>query len=516
MSHHHHAWWWFAAVKKMGTGRRGPGAGAAPGTSAQARSSAPPESGADVATAATTTVTTATTVTTTTGAHANRTCPTDCILQLVSRDHQDRLRAYFDDPDVHKIIFPSAECASSVEDVGGDVSRRLEAGKSFLQLNDIRGSPAAWVQWMTTSPVRFVVTRMFFLDGGERGKSQTAGSLDELVAQLGAHAGHGAAGPIRLQFGPRSMEQVLLDRFESMGEDCPFEFHPVHSTASLHVFQYVDGTFRWSMRRMDEHFFTSPDGPTRVPGSFTKAAAKLAEALMVGGMALGIGTTGEPTRGRVAVDVGASPGGWTHQLAVGQGMETVISIDPAELHESVLALENVHHVKKTSQTAGEDIERILGPGRSVSVLTCDANRHPSFMAEMLAPVVKYLMAGGLMVITMKFAVRRKRKNLQPAPDDNVEPLLRESFKKFGYDIVVRRLCSVCSVFALFRMVRMVRMVAVRRAHDRCRPPRASRLRLAPVGHEVGTAALEHVLREDGPVPLGCGLKEDAGEAPEFI
>ena len=120
MSHHHHAWWWFAAVKKMGTGRRGPGAGAAPGTSAQARSSAPPESGADVVTAATTATTA-----TTTGAHANRTCPTDCILQLVSRDHQDRLRAYFDDPDVHKIIFPSAECASSAEDVGGDLDVAL-------------------------------------------------------------------------------------------------------------------------------------------------------------------------------------------------------------------------------------------------------------------------------------------------------------------------------------------------------------------------------------------------------
>ncbi len=387
-------------------------------------------------------------------AHARIGTDCNCILQLVSRDHQDRLEAYFDDPDVHKIIFPSAACASSAEEVGPSVTRR-ETGKSFLQLRDITGSPAAWVRWMTTSPVRFVVTRMFFLDGGERGKSQTAGSLDELVEQLAA--AQRPAGPIRLQFGPRSMEQVLLDRFESMGDDSPFEFHPVHCTASLHVFQYRDGTFRWSMRSMDEHFFTSPDGPTRVPGSFTKAAAKLAEALLVGGMSSGIGAAQEPGKGRVAVDVGASPGGWTHQLAVGQGMEMVIAIDPAELHESVLALENVHHVKKTSQTADKDIERILGPGRKASVLTCDANRHPSFIAEMLAPVIKYLMAGGLMVITMKFAVRRKRKNLQPAADDNVEPLLRDSFKNLGYDVVVRRLCFFFVVF---------RPVAVRLAHAR--------------------------------------------------
>ena len=436
---------------------------------------------------------------------------TDCILQLVSRDHLDRLDAYFDDPDVHKIIFPSDQCASSTEDVGPSVTRR-ETGKSFMQFRDLTGSPAAWVEWMKASPVRFVVTRMFFLDGGGRGERQTAGSLDELVEQLKAHAvAQRPTGPIRLQFGPRAMEQVLLDRFESMGEDGPFEFHPVHSTASLHVFQYRDGTFRWSMRSMDEHFFTSPDGPTRVPGSFTKAAAKLAEALLVGGLASGIDPVGGPGKGMVAVDVGASPGGWTHQLAVGQGMEAVISIDPAELHESVLALKNVHHVRKTSQTADKDIERILGPGRKVSVLTCDANRHPSFMAEMLAPVVKYLIAGGLMVITMKFPARRKRKGQHPAADDDVELLLRESFKNLGYDIVVRLLCLVFplvfpldSSFVLPLVLSFVLPLASSFVSsvspDAWLTPNAERTPLATAGREVGAAALKHVVRKDGPVP----------------
>lgn len=437
---------------------------------------------------------------------------TDCILQLMSRDLQDRLEAYFNDPEIHGIIFPSAQCASSVENVCPSVRRR-DSGKSFLQLRGITGSAAEWVQWMNSSPVRFVVTRMFFLDGGKRGDIQTAGSLEELIEQLKAHAGAlRPAGPIRLQFGPRTMERVLLDRFESMGDACPFEFHPVHCTSSLHVFQYPDGKFRWSMRSMDEHYFTSPDGPTRVPGSFTKAAAKLAEALLVGGMASGIGPTREPGRGRVAVDVGASPGGWTHQLAVGQGMETVISIDPAELHESVLALENVHHVKQTSQAADEDIERILGPGRKISVLTCDANRHPSFVAEMLAPVVKYLVDGGLMVITMKFAVRRRKRKGEPTTDDNVGLLLQESFKTHGYNLTVRRfvLCRLDNPLLSPRPGRVFgwSTIACSPAGPPWRgpgPPHTSltpsAARLTPAELEVGSAALKHVIRKDGPVPI---------------
>ena len=360
----------------------------------------------------------------------------DAILQLVSRDHLDRLAAYFHDPDIHKIIFPSYPCASSVRSVG-PLTKRRETGRSFLLLEDISLTPEAWVKWMAASPVRFVVTRMFFLDGGDRGLKQTAQSLDELVEQLTEYGAAGTSGPVRLQFGPRTMERVLLDRFESMKEDSPFVFHPVQSTASLHVFEFEDGTFRWSMRASEEQFYTSPDGPTRVPGSFTKAAAKLSEALLVGGMGKEMHGMPEKGKGMVAVDVGASPGGWTHQLAVGQRMETVIAVDPAELHETVLALENVHHVKKTSQTAEEDIEKILGPERKVHVLTCDANRPPSSIAEMLSPVVKYMAPGGLMVITMKFTTRRRKRQNELTSASGAESQLKQSFKELGYSLEVR-------------------------------------------------------------------------------
>ncbi len=270
---------------------------------------------------------------------APSTSPTDCILQVVSEDQLDKLCAYFDDAGIQRILFPpSHPCALSVENVTGPL-RRTETGKSFLQFNGISAPAGEWVKWMNESPVRFAITRMYFLDGGEQGVRQTAESLDELVEQLAAHgAKHPPPGPIRLQFRPRTMEKVLLDRLEAMDQkDNPFEFHPVKSVASLHVFQYPGGTFRWSMRTAEEQFYTSPDGPTRIPGSFTRAAAKLAEALLVSGETIdgggGRGDGGDGGDGggdtdggragrmdRVAVDVGASPGGWTHHLAVGEGM----------------------------------------------------------------------------------------------------------------------------------------------------------------------------------------------------
>ena len=377
-----------------------------------------------------------------------KTHPQDCILQLVTTDHLDRLRAYFDDESIQKILFPAPHpCAASAASVGPPI-RRVDTGKSFLQFSDISAAASEWVKWMETSPVRFVITRMFFLDGGERGERQTAGSLDELVEQLTAHAAaHPPPGPVRLQFAPRTMEKVLLDRFEEVeGKDGAslFEFHPVRSKASLHVFQYQDGTFRWSMRPAEDQFYTSPDGPTRIPGSFTKAAAKLAEAILVSGEQVGTSAPQDSNElnkelsHRVAVDVGASPGGWTHHLAVGQGMETVIAIDPAELHESVLALENVHHLRMTSQAAGKEIEQILGE-RKISVMTCDANQHPDRLAEMLAPVMKYLSVGGLMVLTMKFSVR-KRKKQDGSSNMGVESQLQQAFAKQGF--VVKDMRSV--------------------------------------------------------------------------
>jgi 23S rRNA U2552 (ribose-2'-O)-methylase RlmE/FtsJ len=361
-------------------------------------------------------------------------CSIDCILQVSSTTQLTRLCEYFDDVDIHRIVFPCPyPCAEGIENVSGPKVSRKFSGSSFLQFSGISSPPKAWVQWMSGSFVRYVVMRMYFLDGGERGRKQSAGSLDELVEQLIDHAQRQPPeGPVRIQCGPRSMEKILLDKFEEL-DSCPFEFHPVNPTSTLHIFQHKTDssvTFRWSFRAVEEQFYTSPDGPRRIPGQFCRAAGKLHEALIVSGFSKEagkiIGSDDVSIEG-VAVDVGAAPGGWTHQLA--QDLETVIAIDPAELNDTVTALKNVYHVKKTSQNAGEDLEKILGEEK-ISLLTCDANRHPSFIGEMLAPVLKFMKPGALMVITLKFHSRGEQVNKDAS---KAMKELIESFQKFGYD-----------------------------------------------------------------------------------
>ena len=50
---------------------------------------------------------------------------------------------------------------------------------------------------------------------------------------------------------------------------------------------------------------------------------------------------------KTAIDLGASPGGWTHALS--QMNIKVSAVDPAELDERVVKLKNVTHYKMTSQ-----------------------------------------------------------------------------------------------------------------------------------------------------------------------
>ena len=132
-------------------------------------------------------------------------------------------------------------------------------------------------------------------------------------------------------------------------------------------------------------------------------------------------------------------------------MDTVIAIDPAELHDTVLALDNVKHLKMTSQVAGDEIERILGPERKISVLTCDANRHPQFIAEMLSPVVKYLKEGGLMVITMKFQVRKRKKHAGDSAAV-VEKKLKDGFAERGLNLTGMRSVWLLSNTAFERTI----------------------------------------------------------------
>ena len=195
-----------------------------------------------------------------------------------------------------------------------------------------------------------------------------------------------------------------------------YDLHPVDYAWTLHVVTLHDGTLRFQMRPGAETFLTADKGPRRVPGQFCKAAGKLVEALEVSGFQTGSGA---------AIDVGASPGGWTVQLA--QRFELAIAVDPADMHPSAL-LPNVVHVRRMSQDATEEIEAALA-GRAVDLVCCDANTHPFAVVELLRPVLGMLRPGGLLVLTLKYRGKGKDKEDH---FQRVEEIVGEGFTDFTH------------------------------------------------------------------------------------
>ena len=199
---------------------------------------------------------------------------------------------------------------------------------------------------------------------------------------------------------PKFLEQHIINTvFMDNLLDKGWDIHPLEYTKTVFAVLVNPTCIRFSLRPADEVFLTLPDGPSRVVGQKCKATGKLTEALLLSGF--------EPRKGGVAIDVGASPGGWTQVLA--KTMETVVAVDPAALDADILALPNVVHIRKQSQECTEEIMAAVGQDRTIDLLVCDINKHPGQMMPILTPLLSLLRSGGMIILTLKFRGRGKEK-----------------------------------------------------------------------------------------------------------
>jgi len=115
-----------------------------------------------------------------------------------------------------------------------------------------------------------------------------------------------------------------------------------------------------------------------------------------------------PAGGR-ALDVGASPGGWSRVLA--EHVAEVVAVDPGELDEKVSVLENVTHLRIRAEAllAMPDVGRF-------DIVTNDMNMDPDASAKVLCDLAELIAPGGAMVMTVKFVTRRRRELVQAALD----------------------------------------------------------------------------------------------------
>ncbi|AIQ53077.1 SAM-dependent methyltransferase [Paenibacillus sp. FSL R7-0331] len=95
---------------------------------------------------------------------------------------------------------------------------------------------------------------------------------------------------------------------------------------------------------------------------------------------------------RNAVDIGASPGGWTSFL-LERGLK-VTAIDPALMHESLRKQPNLKILRKN---AGE----VKFSGNEFDLLVCDMSWSPKLMAKLVTGLLHSLAPGGTAVVTVK-------------------------------------------------------------------------------------------------------------------
>ena len=78
----------------------------------------------------------------------------------------------------------------------------------------------------------------------------------------------------------------------------------------------------------------------------------------------------------------------------------VIAVDPADLSPA-LSLPHVLHLKCKSEMAGAHIKMRLD-GEKADLLVADMNQHPDTTVQAMKPLLPFLKAGGLIIMTMKF------------------------------------------------------------------------------------------------------------------
>jgi len=115
----------------------------------------------------------------------------------------------------------------------------------------------------------------------------------------------------------------------------------------------------------------------------------------------------------VAVDVGASPGGWSAFLCE-QGAR-VLAIDPGEL--KIPAHPRLIHVSKLLEQSREDIEK-LAPA---DVVVCDMNVHPKLACALMVTIMDLLNENGVLVLTLKTIEHGLANYLERLPEVILKP-----------------------------------------------------------------------------------------------
>ena len=128
-------------------------------------------------------------------------------------------------------------------------------------------------------------------------------------------------------------------------------------------------------------------------------------------------------RDKIAMDCGASPGGWTRFL-MENGCRQVYSIDPSEMSPSVLAMEGVVYLKMKLSDALHHLElENRGTKEKIDIFVSDMCLHDmEKQLDMLLQAKPLLRPNALFVLTLKCVTGYTKKSYEYQADNVVERL----------------------------------------------------------------------------------------------
>jgi 23S rRNA (cytidine2498-2'-O)-methyltransferase len=178
-------------------------------------------------------------------------------------------------------------------------------------------------------------------------------------------------------------------------------------------------------------------GLAKGAGQISRAEFKLEELLQVCPLEL-------PPNG-LALDLGASPGGWTHILR--QHGQAVWAVDPAQLDPRIVADRGVQHMQTTAGAF------LAATTRRFDVVVNDMRMTPELSCQAMLHAAQRLKPGGLAIVTLKLF-----KHNALATVENAVAILKRAY-------------AIVFVRQLFHNRHEVTVVARRQAHIAPRPLR---------------------------------------------
>ncbi|MEU9609742.1 SAM-dependent methyltransferase [Streptomyces sp. NPDC048057] len=272
---------------------------------------------------------------------------------------------------------------ATVERLGPDIGALTLRDGSLQELAEAcRTRPIAFVKHLTEEIARIPLKEAADLDAVVRG-ALAAVPRDLPRGPLAVQAWVSGQNP--LEFGSADLFRALSEALEKQG------FSAVRSGAAFVLSAFItpsgvllglgnpaDGLSDW------------PGGRVRLarsPRTISRAEFKLEEALKVFDLTL--------PRSGTAVDLGASPGGWTRILRT-QGLK-VWAVDPGDLDARLLSDPGVQHARTT---AGN----FFGTNKArFDVVVNDMKMDPKLTCDIMLTAAGRLRPGGTAVVTLKLA-----------------------------------------------------------------------------------------------------------------